>query len=63
MSLIFKCLVLMNGQNYSIIINNKTNDITFEDILSEIQKIDSKLNITSKTHVFEVNIFIICLNY
>jgi hypothetical protein len=63
MSSIFKCLVLMNGQNYSIIINNKTNDITFEDILSEIQKIDSKLNITSKTHVFEVNIFIICLNY
>jgi DNA-directed RNA polymerase delta subunit len=62
MSSIFKCLVSMNGQNYSIIIN-KTNDITFEDILSEIQKIDSKLNITSKTHVFEVNIFIICLNY
>jgi hypothetical protein len=63
MSSIFKCLVSINGQNYSITINNNTNDITFEDILSEIQKIDSKLNITSKTHVFEVNIFIICLNY
>ncbi len=57
MSSLFKCLIEINEQKYRIIINNNINDIKLSDVLSEIQKIDSKLNILFETHLFEVIIY------
>jgi hypothetical protein len=52
----FKFLIELNNYKYNIFINNNTqNEIKFKHILEEIMKIDFKLNITFKTHVFEVN--------
>ncbi len=53
----FKFLIELNNYKYNIFINNNTqNEIKFKHILEEIMKIDFKLNITFKTHVFEVNL-------
>ncbi len=54
----FKCLIELNSYRYTVIINNNTNYIAFRDVFNEIIKIDSKLNISTKTHVFEVNLII-----
>ncbi len=52
-----KCLIELNNYKYNVSVDNNTqNEIKFKHILEEIMKIDFKLNITFKTHVFEVNL-------
>jgi hypothetical protein len=60
----FKCLVELNNYKYNVFIDNNTqNEIKFKHILEEIMKIDFKLNITLKTHVFEVNFNFIFVHF
>ena len=59
MSSVFKCLIQLNEQKYKISFNDYKNDIKFSEVLTQIQKIDSKLNITFETHLFEVIIYLI----
>ncbi len=50
----FKCLVEINDRKYKIIINNKLNSITFNDVLNELLKMSSLEDISLETHSFEV---------
>ncbi len=57
MSQQFKCLVEMNANKYSLIINNiiDNNSVTFNDIYQKIRQMDTNVNISLKTHLFEVS--------
>ncbi len=54
MTELFKCLVEINDRKYKIIINNKFNSITFNDVLNELLKISSLEDISLERHSFEV---------
>jgi hypothetical protein len=51
---LFKCLFIINDKNYTILINNKLNSITFNDVLNELLKMSSLEDISLKTQSFEV---------
>jgi hypothetical protein len=57
MSQQFKCLVEMNANKYSLIINNiiDNNSITFNDIYKKIRQMDTNVNISFETHLFQVS--------
>ncbi len=54
MTALFKCLFIINDKNYTILINNKLNSITFNDVLNELLKMSSLEDISLKTQSFEV---------
>jgi hypothetical protein len=41
MTALFKCLFIFKDKNYRILINNKLNSITFNDVLNELSKMSS----------------------
>jgi hypothetical protein len=54
MTALFKCLFIIDDKNYRILINNKFNSITFNDLLNELLKISSLEDISLERHSFEV---------
>jgi hypothetical protein len=62
MTALFKCLFIFKNKNYRILINNKLNSITFNDVLNELLEISSLEDISLETHSFEVLFYLIFIS-